>query len=124
MNSMRTVLERLMASTWGVVGMLAVAALLEAGGDSFFQAGFYRSAGNRRGLEILGGAVLLACYGAAVNTPRWDFGRLIGVYVVFFFLFAQVINRVRFGERPSMPVWAGGALMVAGGAVMAFWKPS
>lgn len=124
MNSIRILVERLVANSWGALAVLALAAFLEAGGDSFFQAGFYRSTGSRRALEIVAGAVMLACYGAVVNTPRWDFGRLLGVYVVFFFLVAQIINRVRFGESPSAPVWAGGALIVAGGAVMAFWRVS
>ena len=122
MNSIRLAVERLTANTWGALSALALAAFLEAGGDSFFQAGFYRSAGSRRAIEILAGAAMLACYGAAVNTPRWDFGRLLGVYVVFFFLVAQIINRVRFGQTPSIPVWAGGALIVAGGVVMVLWR--
>lgn len=122
MNSIRLAMERLTANIWGALAVLAMAALLEAGGDSFFQAGFYRSAGSRRAIEIIAGAAMLACYGAAVNTPRWDFGRLLGIYVVFFFLFAQIINRVRFGRSPSLPVLAGGALIVAGGVVMALWR--
>jgi drug/metabolite transporter superfamily protein YnfA len=122
MNSVRAVVERLTANTWGALAVLALAAFLEAGGDSFFQQGFYRSVGSRRVLELACGAVMLVSYGAVVNTPRWDFGRLLGVYVVFFFLVAQAINRVRFGQSPSLPVWTGGALIVAGGALMAFWR--
>jgi len=122
MNSVRTVLERLTANPWGALAVLALAAFLEAGGDSFFQQGFYRSTGGRRMLELVCGAVMLVSYGAVVNTPRWDFGRLLGIYVVFFFLVAQGVNRVRFGQSPSLPVWMGGALIVAGGAVMAFWR--
>jgi small multidrug resistance family-3 protein len=57
-----------------------------------------------------------------VNLPRWDFGRLIGVYVAVFFVAVQVINRVRFGHAPSLPVYAGGALIVAEGLVMTFWN--
>jgi hypothetical protein len=54
--------------------------------------------------------------------PRWDFGKLIGVYVGVFFLMAQIVNRIRFGHWPTPPLFAGGALIVAGGLVIAFWK--
>jgi hypothetical protein len=42
--------------------------------------------------------------------------------VVLFFLMAQVIARVRFGQAPTPPIYAGGALIAAGGLVIAFWK--
>jgi small multidrug resistance family-3 protein len=54
--------------------------------------------------------------------PRWDFGKLRGAYVVLFFLTAQLLNRVLFGQSPTAPIYAGGALIVAGGLVMAFWR--
>jgi hypothetical protein len=123
MTSFRLFLDRLVAQPLGVLAVLAVAALLEAFGDSFFQAGFYRSAGAARIFAIVAGAAVLAVYGCTVNVPRWDFGRLIGVYVAFFFLGAQLINRIRFGHSPAAPICAGGALIVAGALVMTFWKP-
>jgi len=57
-----------------------------------------------------------------VNVPRWDFGKLIGVYVVLFFLMAQILNKIRFGQSPTPPIYAGGALIMAGGVVMVLWK--
>ena len=57
-----------------------------------------------------------------VNLPRWDFGKLLGVYVVLFFLAAQLVARVRFGQAATAPVWCGGALIVAGGLLIALWK--
>ena len=97
---------------------MAIAAFLEAYGDSCFQSGLYRSRGIGRILVFLVGAVSLTCYGLVVNIPRWDFGRLLGVYVVLFFLCAQVIARVRFGQSPSAAVIAGGALITAGGLII------
>ena len=101
--------------------MLAVAATLEALGDSFFQAGFYRSSGAGRVAAFALGAAVLALYGTTVNLPRWDFGKLIGVYVVMFFVVAQVIAKVRFGQSPTPPIYLGGSLIVAGGLVIALW---
>jgi drug/metabolite transporter superfamily protein YnfA len=102
--------------------VLVVAALLEAWGDSFFHTSFYRASGPGRIAAFLAGAVVLALYGSVVNVPRWDFGKLIGAYVALFFVAAQLISRMRFGQSPTPPVFAGRALIVAGGLVIAFWK--
>jgi small multidrug resistance family-3 protein len=114
-------IARLTTSPLGVFAVLVAAASLEALGDSFFQAGMHRSSGLARLAALASGAVVLAAYGALVNTPRWDFGRLIGVYVAVFFLVAQVLNKVRFGQSPGRSIWAGGALIVAGSLVMTLW---
>jgi small multidrug resistance family-3 protein len=114
--------DRFASSPLGAFLFLVVAAFLEAFGDSFFQVAFYRAEGWNRLAAIIAGGVVLAAYGSVVNLPRWDFGRLIGVYVVLFFIIAQVLNKVRFGQTPTTPIWTGGALVVAGGLVMAFWQ--
>lgn len=115
-------LDRFVANPLGALGVLTLAAFLEAQGDSFFQTGFYRSSGWGRVAALLCGTVVLALYGSVVNVPRWDFGKLLGVYVVLFFLMAQLLAKVRFGQAPTPPIYAGGALIVAGGLVIAFWK--
>ena len=115
-------LNRAVSYPLGAFAALSVAAFLEVYGDSFFQAGFYRSSGVSRVLALLVGVVVLAAYGSVVNVPRWDFGKLLGVYVALFFVMAQVVAKVRFGQSPTPPIYAGGGLIVAGGMVMAFWK--
>jgi drug/metabolite transporter superfamily protein YnfA len=115
-------ISKLVQSPLGAFAFLTIAALLEAFGDSCFQAALYRSTGWGSAAAALAGAVVLIAYGAVVNLPSWDFGRLIGVYVAVFFITAQVINRLRFGHAPTLPIYAGGALIVAGGLVMTFWK--
>lgn len=119
---MLNLVNRLVLNPLGALLFLALAAFLEAYGDSFFQIGFYRSSGWGRAMALLAGVVVLAAYGSAVNVPRWDFGKLLGVYVVLFFLMAQLMNLVRFGQWPTPPIYAGGGLIVAGGLVIAFWK--
>lgn len=116
------VLERLASHPLGVFVVLTLAAFLEAWGDSFFQVSFYRASGWVRVLAFAAGVVVLGCYGSMVNVPRWDFGKLLGIYVVLFFIVAQVLARVRFGQSPTPPIYAGGALIVAGGLVIAFWR--
>ena len=116
------ILNRLVTNPLGAFLVLSLAAFLEVWGDSFFQVSFYRSAGFSRVLAFLAGAAVLACYGSVVNVPQWEFGKLLGVYVVLFFLMAQLLAWVRFGQSPTPPIYAGGALIVVGGAVIAFWK--
>lgn len=115
-------LDRLVENPLGALGVLAVAAFLEAWGDSFFQAAFYRSQGLMRLLMLLAGVLTLALYGSIVNIPRWDFGKLLGIYVVLFFLAAQLLARIRFGQASTPPIYVGGLFIVIGGAIIAFWK--
>ncbi len=117
---MRTFLDQIVAHRGGAFLVLLLAAFLEAYGDSSFQTALYRSSGTSRTIAFLVGAASLAAYGLVVNVPYWDFGKLLGVYVVLFFLLAQVVARVRFGQVPTLPVFLGGALIVAGGLIISF----
>jgi len=102
--------------------VLLLAALLEAGGDALVRAGLHGATMPARlGFLSLGGVALFA-YGVTVNLPPWDFGRLLGVYVTLFFLIAQLISWLAFGARPTAPILVGGALIVAGGLTMTFWR--
>ncbi|HSZ62967.1 MAG TPA: hypothetical protein VK828_14285 [Terriglobales bacterium] len=115
---MRDLLNQLVAHRAGALFLLAIAAFLEAYGDSCFQSALYRSSGMSRALAFVGGAVSLAAYGLVVNAPRWEFGKLLGVYVVLFFLWAQIVARVKFGQTPTPSILIGGALICAGGLVI------
>jgi small multidrug resistance family-3 protein len=119
---MKELLSQLIATRTGTFAILLIAAFLEAYGDSCFQSGLHRTTGFARYAAFAGGALALALYGLTVNTPPWDFGKLLGLYVVLFFLVAQVLAKVRFDQSPTAPILLGGSLIVAGGAVITFWK--
>ena len=98
--------------------LLFTAALLEAGGDAVVRMGLKAPEPfARTGFFILGACVLFS-YGFMVNVPRWDFGRLLGVYVVFFFIVAQLISWIVFGQKPSPAILVGGTFIVAGGCII------
>lgn len=106
----------------GTFLLLSLAALLEVIGDSFFQSALHRSAGGSRIFFLALGAAVLVGYGLVVNLSGWDFGRLLGVYVVFFFLATLLVARVRFHQSPTVPQIIGGIFIVTGGLLISFWK--
>jgi small multidrug resistance family-3 protein len=102
--------------------ILFCAACLEAGGDALIRAGLRRSTPTLAALFFVLGGLVLTGYGFTVNAPPWDFGRLLGVYVAFFFVVAQLISWMGFGQKPAPMVLLGGALIVAGGCVVSLAK--
>jgi hypothetical protein len=100
------------------MAVLLLAAAFEAGGDALMRMGLKQSTGLSRILFLLGGALVLTAYGAIVNAPDWDFGRLLGLYVVFFFLIAQGISWAVFHQPPSTTTMLGGLLIAAGGLII------
>ena len=119
---MKGFLDSVVSNPIGAYVVLAFAALLEVTGDACFQSGMYKSTGVERVVWLVGGTAVLAFYGFFVNLPPWDFGKLLGVYVVLFFVMAQIVARVRFGQTPTPSILLGGAFIVTGGLVMTFWK--
>lgn len=102
--------------------VLLCAACLEAGGDALMRVGLRSSTHIRAALFFLLGGLVLTFYGYTVNAPPWDFGRLLGVYVAFFFVMAQLISWLGFGQKPTPMVLVGGALIVIGGCVVSLAK--
>src|ERR1700733_7779554 len=102
--------------------VLLVAAAFEAGGDALMRVGLHKNGMSQRVLFFALAAVVLFAYGWTVNAPPWDFGKLIGIYVVFFFLIAQLISWLIFKHTPSLAVLVGGTLIVAGGVIMSTAK--
>jgi len=91
-------------------------AFLEVGGDAVVRKGL-------RGANvviILTGGLMLAGYGLLVNTVRWDFSRLLGVYVAVFAMVSVMCGRFVFGESVPNSTWVGLAIIVAGGLVIQF----
>jgi len=119
---MKNILSQLVATPAGAFAVLSLAAFLEVSGDACFQSGLYQATGAARGMWFLAGVAVLASYGFFVNLPQWDFGKLLGVYVVLFFVIAQMVAKIRFHQSPTTPILVGGALIVAGGLVMTFWR--
>ena len=98
--------------------ILLVCALLEAGGDALARKGMHAEAMASRVGFYVAAAVVLFAYGWLVNRPPWSFGSLLGIYVVLFFVVAQVLAFTVFGEKPTPSLAIGGLLIVSGGLVI------
>jgi drug/metabolite transporter (DMT)-like permease len=88
-------------------------ALLEAGGNALLRQGLLRAWWPL----LVAGVITLGLYGLLVNQNglNFDFGRLMGCYIVAFFLVSQILAVFIFRELPSLRTLVGGTLIVLGG---------
>jgi len=91
-----------------------LSAVLEVGGDAMTRKGLRGS-----GLFfLLAGFVMLGCYGLVVNMVRWDFSKLLGVYVAVFALVSVLCGQFVFKENIPLSTWFGLGLIILGGATI------
>jgi hypothetical protein len=105
------------------VVLLLAATILEVSGDAVVRAAIYNHVGVGRMGLFLTGAALLAGYGTLLNLAPLEFGQVVGLYLATLLIVWQVINFVAFRAVPTLPILVGGSLVVAGGAIITFWKP-
>jgi small multidrug resistance family-3 protein len=101
--------------TWTI---FIVAALLEVGGDAAIRRGLQ----NGGLLFILAGFVVLGSYGLVVNSVKWDFSKLLGVYVAFFALVSVLCGRFIFREMVPASTWLGISVIIVGGLIIQFGR--
>jgi small multidrug resistance family-3 protein len=101
---------------------LLIATTLEVTGDALIRKGIYDHAGALRIVLFLVGMALLTGYGTFLNLAPLEFGQVVGLYIAALFIVWQVVTWFSFGALPTLPILAGGALIVAGGLIVSFWK--
>jgi multidrug transporter EmrE-like cation transporter len=97
--------------TWLI---LVAAAALEVGGDALVRQGL-------RGhgwAFIVAGGLALSGYGLVVNLVRWDFSRLLGVYVAVFAVVSVLTGRFALGENVPASTWFGLGFILVGGLII------
>jgi len=92
------------------------AAILEVGGDAVVRKGL-RGSGL---IIIMTGFIMLGCYGVVVNMVRWDFSKLLGVYVAIFALVSILFGRFVFKEIIPAATWIGLCVILCGGMIIQF----
>jgi hypothetical protein len=103
--------------------LLVVATILEVSGDAIVRTAIYSHVGGVRVALFIVGAALLFGYGTFLNLAPLDFGRVVGLYIATLFVVWQLINYIAFRSTPTLPILVGGILIIAGGAVITYWKP-
>jgi len=101
---------------------LLIATTLEVSGDAVVRMAIYNHVGPIRIALFLAGAALLFGYGSFLNLAPLEFGQVVGLYIATLFVVWQVINFIAFRAVPTVPILVGGALIVAGGSIITFWK--
>jgi len=91
-------------------------------GDALIRKTIYEYSGTARILFGLLGMLLLFGYGFFLNLAPVEFGEVVGLYIATLFVVWQVINYLTFKTLPTIPILVGGALVVAGGLIITFWK--
>ena len=101
---------------------LIVATSLEVSGDAVVRIAIYNQVGLGRIGLLLGGAVLLFGYGSFLNLAPVDFGQVVGLYIATLFVVWQIVTYVTYRTLPTLSILVGGALIIAGGMIVTFWK--
>ena len=99
-----------------VWGIFLLAAIMEVAGDAIIRKGL-RGGG---AILITIGCVILGAYGLVVNTVKWDFSKLLGVYVCVFAFISILAGRFYFKELIPASTWIGLAIIIVGGMVIQF----
>jgi len=102
--------------------LLVAATTLEVCGDAIVRMAIYSHAGLIRLALFLIGASLLLGYGTFLNLAPLQFGRVVGLYIATLFVIWQIVNFIAFRSPPTLPILVGGALVIAGGAIITFWR--
>jgi len=99
-----------------------MATVFEAVGDAIVRSALHQ--GNLRariGLFLLG-SICLTLYGTSLNLAPVEFAQVVGFYIAMLFIMFQIANYAFFRVIPTVPVLAGGSLVIAGGLIIGLWR--
>jgi multidrug transporter EmrE-like cation transporter len=102
--------------TYSAWFIFIAAAFLEVGGDAVIRKGLRPL----HPIFIVLGFLMLGGYGLVVNMVRWDFSKLLGVYVAVFALVSVLFGQIVFGEKIPVATWIGIGLILLGGMTIQF----
>ena len=99
-----------------LVAALTTAATLEAGGNALLRQGLLHAWWPL----LVAGVATLGLYGLLVHQSglQFDLGRLMGCYVVAFFLISQLLAAFIFHDPASSRTVVGGTFIVVGGLMI------
>ncbi len=101
---------------------ILIATIFEVSGDAVIRISIYNNSGMARIGLMAAGACLLFVYGCSLNLAPIEFGKVVGLYIATLFVIWQIINFISFHTLPAPSTLFGGAMIVAGGLIITFWK--
>lgn len=105
-----------------VLAFIVAATIFEAVGDALMRIALHYHVMPGRIALFASATVLLAMYGAFLNLAPVEFAEATGIYLASLFVSFQIVNYLFFRNIPSPGVLLGGAFIVAGAAIIYFWK--
>ena len=105
-----------------VFAFIIAATIFEAVGDAVMRIALHYHILPGRILLFATATLLLAMYGAFLNLAPVDFATATGVYIALLFVMFQLANYVFFRHVPSPGILFGGSFIVAGAAIVYFWR--
>jgi hypothetical protein len=104
------------------LAFIVAATIFEAVGDALMRIALHYHVMPGRIVLFASATALLAMYGAFLNLAPVEFAEATGIYLASLFVAFQVVNYLFFKHVPSPGVLIGGTLIVAGAAIVYFWK--
>jgi len=106
-----------------ILALVVVATIFEAVGDAVMRVALRspHALPGRVALFVLA-SFLLTMYGLFLNLAPVEFATVTGVYLASLFIAFQIVNYLFFRHVPSPGVLLGGSFIVAGAAIIYFWK--
>jgi drug/metabolite transporter (DMT)-like permease len=106
-----------------IIGLLVIATTLEVTGDALIRNGLTQRALTTKTIYFVVGAVLVFGYGVTLNLAPIAFHKVAGIYIAVLFIVWQAVSYVAYREIPQAPTLIGGAMIIIGGLIVAFWQP-
>src|SRR5256885_6071944 len=104
------------------LAFIIAATIFEAVGDAVMRIALHSRVLPGRIILFESATLLLALYGAFLNLAPLDFATATGVYLASLFITFQLANYIFFKHTPSLSVLLGGAFIIAGAAIIYFWR--
>jgi len=106
-----------------ILGFVVVATIFEAVGDAVMRMALLNSYALPGRIALFGlASAFLTMYGLFLNLAPVEFATVTGVYLGSLFIMFQIVNYLFFRHTPTSGVLLGGTFIVAGAAIIYFWK--
>jgi drug/metabolite transporter (DMT)-like permease len=106
-----------------VLTFVIIATVFEAVGDAVMRIALQSPYALRGRIALFAlASVLLTMYGMFLNLAPVEFATVTGIYLASLFIAFQIVNYLFFRHTPGPGVLLGGAFILAGAAIINFWK--